>query len=279
MSRLGRRLALGLCSGLIGAAAALLLARPLPAQDAGAVRLAYLGFLGAAQVIRVDVDLQLGPDMRLPERYRMVVRIGTTEGLHKLVPFDMEADAHGVAGRGGVLPARFSSSTRIFQSSESVTLSYGKGGEVEITSEPPTIEARRAEREGLARATLDPLSATVAMMNTVLTHGTCTGRFPVFDGVRRYDLHVTAVGVSKVTRLGFSLYEGDATECSVRTELLAGFPEADVKAGLYPETTSLWLAPVFDEASLVPVRVATRSVLGPLRLDLVEAEILPGGLQ
>lgn len=279
MSRPARRRALGLCGLAAALLAGLLAVRPLPAQDAGVVRLAYAGFVGTAQIIRMDVDLELGPDMRLPDRYRMVVRIGTTEELHALVPFDMQADAHGAAGRGGVQPARFTSNTRLFQSNESVTLSYAGDGEVEISSDPPTVEARRAEREGLARATLDPLSATVAMMNSVQTQGTCTGRFPVFDGVRRYDLHVTAVGVSKVTRLGFSLYEGDATECSVRTELLAGFHEADVKAGLYPETSSLWLAPVFDEASLVPVRVATHSALGPLRLDLVEAEILPGGLQ
>lgn len=275
MSRCVRRLPPGALGILV--AALLVSARPAPAQDAGALRLAYLGYLGAAEVVRADVDLELGPDLRLPDRYRMAVRLGTTGDLHKLVPFDMEADAYGLAGRGGVQPARYSSSTRIFRSSQSVTLSYGRGGEVEIESQPPTVEARQAAREGLARATLDPLSATMAVMNTVLRTGSCAGRIPVFDGARRYDLHVTPVGRSQVTRLGVSLYEGEATECSVRAELLAGFRQADIEAGLYPETTSLWLAPVLDDASPILVRVATHSMLGPIRLDLIEAELRPGG--
>jgi len=34
---------------------------------------------------------------------------------------------------------------------------------------------------------------------------------------------------------------------------------------------------VLDEASPILVRVATHSALGPIRLDLIEAELRPGG--
>jgi hypothetical protein len=265
---------------LIGAAViGLMLARASPAQEAGVIRLAYLGFLGAAEVVRMDIDLDLGPDLRRPERYHMTMRLGTTGGLEKLVPFVMDADAQGRAGSGGIRPARFFSNTRLLKNNQAVTLDYNGDGTVEITTEPPTVEARQAEREGWARSTLDPLSATLAIINSVIQTGDCAVRIPVFDGTRRYDLNVTPAGRSQVTRLGFSLYEGEATECTAKTQLIAGFRQADVDAKLYPETTTFWLAPVLDNTSSVLVRVATRTALGALRLDLIEAKLLPAGTQ
>ena len=63
--------------------------------------------------------------------------------------------------------------------------------------------------------------------------------------------------------------------CSVAVELIDGFSPRDVQGGVYPRVTDLWLAPVLDGVSALPVRVLSRSSLGVIRLDLVGARRIP----
>lgn len=235
------------------------------------IRLGYAGFLGPVQVVSATVGLELAPGPVADGPYAMALDVRMTGPLEKLVPFTMRADSRGTAGAGGVKPAVFNSSTRIYEDGRAMRLTYGADGAVEISADPPTVEARQAREQGLAQGTLDPLSAIVALVDQAIRTGACSGRVPVFDGTRRFDLVASPAGTSRVTKIGASLYEGQATECTVEPELIGGFRQVDVDAGVYPEKATMWIASVVAGAPPVPVRVIGSSALGNLRLDLVEA--------
>lgn len=252
------------------------LAGPAAAADGDFVRLGYAGFLGNIQVVEATVGLDL-PQGTVPAgAYSMALDISMFGPMAKLVPFSMSAQSRGKAGAGGVHPARYSSMTRIYDSGQAVNLNYGNGGAVEIVAEPPTVQARLARERGTAQGTLDPLSAVVALVDEVIRTGGCSGRVAVFDGARRYDLEASPAGTSQVEKIGMSIYQGPATECAVTPVFIDGFRQADVDAGLYPDSATIWIAQVIAGAPQVPVRVVGRSALGTLRLDLVEAWAMDG---
>jgi hypothetical protein len=273
---------------VLAAAAALAATAALAAPAAGAaeksdfVRLGYAGFLGPVQVVEASVGLELprGPGVSgagTPGTYRMGLHVVMSGPMAKLVPFNMTAESLGTSGAGGVRPASYESMTRIYDDGQAMRLTYGAGGAVDISAEPPTVEARVARERGLATGTLDPLSAIVALVDEVIRTGQCGGRVAVFDGTRRFDLEASPAGTAQVTKIGMSLYEGPATECAVKPVFLDGFRQADIEAGLYPDSATIWIAPVVADAPPVPVRVIGQSALGTLRLDLVEAWAMEGG--
>jgi len=119
------------------------------------------------------------------------------------------------------------------------------------------------------------VSATVALFVEAARRGACGGRLPVFDGARRYDLIPSPAGEGQVAPHGAAIYTGPALRCSVAVELIDGFAPRDVQGGVYPRVTDLWLAPVLDGVSALPVRILSHSSLGVIRLDLVGARRIP----
>jgi len=267
------------------AALAVLAAQLAPAAGAAEksdfVRLGYAGFLGPIQVVEASVGLELpvgsGGGPTTPGNYRMGLDVSMSGPMAKLVPFNMTAESLGTSGVGGVQPASYSSMTRIYNDGQAMRLTYGAGGAVDISAEPPTVEAREAREQRTAQGTLDPLSAIVALVDEVIRTGQCGGRVAVFDGTRRFDLEASPAGTAEIGRIGVSLYEGPATECAVKPVFIDGFRQADIDAGLYPDSATMWIAPVVANAPPVPVRVIGQSALGTLRLDLVEAWAMEGG--
>ena len=257
-------------------AAAAVAAAPAAAADSTLVRLGYAGFLGPAQVIDASIGLEMPPGTLKSGGYRMALDVTMSGALASAVPFAMTAESIGQAGDTGVKPSRFHSLIRIYEKTQATSLVYGGDGAVEISADPPTVEAREARERGLAAGTLDPLSAVVALVDQVVRTGECRGRVPVFDGARRYDLEASPAGTARVEKIGFSIYEGPATECAVTPILIDGFRQRDVDAGFYPKSASVWIAPVIAGEPPVPVRVLARSALGTMRLDLVQAWAMDG---
>lgn len=251
------------------------------AAETDFVRLGYAGFLGNVQMVEASVGLELPMAQpaatAAPTRYRMGIDVVMSGPMARLVPFTMTAESRGTAGSGGVRPALHTSMTRIYERGQAMRLAYGEGGKVEITADPPTVEARTAREQNLAQGTLDPLSAVVALVDEVIRRGECGGNVAVFDGTRRFDLQAKPAGTGQVEKIGMSLYEGPAVQCEITPVFIHGFRQADVDAGLYPQSATMWLAPVVAGAPPVPVRVIGRSKLGTLRLDLMEAWAMAGG--
>ena len=279
--RFCRRLAAGIArSGLVPALALLAAGSPLVAPPAAAgpperFGLTYLAYLDEARILRVEIELDLPAGGTSGDRYRLSVAATTIGVIGGLFPLRLMAGAHGKAGAAGVRPERYDASSAYGNNRQAVALTYRQNGSVVIASDPPTMEARHAARVRLGDRTLDPVSATVALIDRVARRGACGGRLAVFDGARRYDLIASAAGEGQVAPHGVALYSGPALRCSVAVELIDGFSQRDVQNGVYPQVTDLWLAPVLDGAPALPVRLIGHSSLGAMRLDLIGARRVP----
>ena len=263
--------ALALLAGL----AALPPLAPVTAAVPERVGLTYLAYLDEARLLRVEIDFDLPAGGATGDRYRLSVAASTIGLIGGLLPMHIDAGAHGRASASGVRPERYDVSLAFGKSRQVMALTYRPNGSVVIASDPPTWQSRHAAAVRLGDHTLDPVSATVALFVEAARRGACGGRLPVFDGARRYDLIPSPAGEGQVAPHGAAIYTGPAVRCSVAVELIDGFSPGDVQGGVYPRVTDLWLAPVLDGVSALPVRMLSRSSLGVIRLDLVGARRIP----
>lgn len=251
-----------------------LLALLMPgAAEADAVRLDYRGYIGAAEVLRlaVGIDLQPGPS----GRYRMAVDAATLGTIGALFPFQVRADAYGLAAKAAVRPERYRSLASLWQRHQTVTLIYGADGRMRVAIDPPGASGGAPRPDD---RTLDPISAVLAIIVSSARNGGCGGSVPVFDGFRRYDLLLASDGFDVIERSATSYYQGPAAACTVTVALGEGVRADEAASGVIPTNAQLWLAEVDAGLPALPVRVSSQSALGELRLDLVGLSQAAGGM-
>jgi hypothetical protein len=242
------------------------------AASAKTVTLSYLAYLAGYPVLSLtaEVDMPLtGSGKPGKGAYGLDATIVTQGSLASLYPYRVVTAAHGRVSGGTVTPGQFHSEGRVMSKTESVTLTYGSGGKVDINAVPLTRQAQEAAANGTANGTIDPATLVIAVVAAFAERQTCAGSYKLFDGVRRYDLNVQQMGVGEVQFYKQSFYKGRATECQATPQLLQGFAQMAVESQLYPQSAKLWLAPAVQGFPAIPVRIQTQNALGSMTFDLV----------
>jgi hypothetical protein len=259
--------------GALGLAFALAVSgmTPARAEESRMVRLSYYGYLGTLQVGQIDLLIEMAPGPRPAKDYNINANVTLSPVYAKMVSFQWQGEARGGANSKGVRPSSYQSQMDLMGNHESMALAYQPDGQVNIDSNPPTVEARTAREQGFGVNTMDPLSAAVAIVDTVIQTGGCNVSLPVFDGARRYNLNFSSVGPDVIERTLFSTYQGQALHCSATAQLIAGFQQNAVSSSFYPNKTDLWLGQAVKDLPLLPVRVLAESKVGLMRVELVEA--------
>ena len=229
------------------------------ADEGQQVHLSYYGYLGTLQVGQIDLRIDMAPGPRPAKDYNINASITLSPVYAKMVAFQWQAEARGGANSKRVLPSTYQSQMDLMGTHETMALAYHPNGEVDIQSNPPTVEARVAREQNLGLNTMDPLSAAVAIVDTVLRTGGCDVSLPVFDGARRYNLDFTSVGPDVIEKTLFSSYQGQALHCAATAKLIAGFQSNAVSSSFYPNKTDLWLGQAVQGLPMLPVRVLAQS--------------------
>jgi hypothetical protein len=249
-----------------------LAALPLSPAAAKPVTLTYLGYLAGFPVLQMtaQADLPVGADGTVTNGiYGFNAKIETQGSLATLYPYRMTASTNGHLAGATAKPTQFHSEGQIMSKTESVTLTYRTDGKVDISAVPMTRQAQEAAAQGTANGTIDPASLVLAVIANYAQKDTCTARYKLFDGVRRYDLNVTEVGNGNVQIYKRSYYQGPATACQAVPELIKGFAQMAVESKLYPESAKIWIANAVPGMPAVPVRIYTQNALGEMVFDLI----------
>jgi hypothetical protein len=249
-----------------------LIALPFAGAAAKPVTLTYLAYLAGFPVLTMtaQADLPLAGDGRTGNGvYGLQANIVTQGSLATLYPYRMSVASNGRLASGRAQPGQFHSEGQIQSRTESVTLTYGAGGHVDIKAVPLTRQAQTAAANGTANGTIDPASLVLAVIADYSERQDCTGSYKLFDGVRRYDLNVQEVGSGNVQYYKRSYYQGPAVECRAVPQLIQGFAAMAVQSKLYPESANIWLANAVEGMPAVPVRIETQNALGTMVFDLV----------
>lgn len=240
--------------------------------EAKPVTLTYLGYLAGFPVLSMtaQVDLPVAADGGAADgTYGLQANIVTQGSLATLYPYRTSISSNGRLAGGKAQPTQFRSEGQIMSKTETVTLTYGANGKVDIKAVPMTRQAQEAAAQGTANGTIDPASLVLAVIANYARKDSCTASYKLFDGVRRYDLNVTEVGDGNVQMYKRSYYQGPAVACQAVPQLIQGFAQMAVESQLYPQSAKIWIANAVKGMPAVPVRIYTQNALGEMVFDLI----------
>jgi hypothetical protein len=253
----------------MGLALVVLLAVAVPsgARPAESLRLRYDIYYSVFPVLSIDVASRVDHD-----GYRADVALRTAGVLSFVAPWESRAVAGGSIDDGSVRPAFYRAQSVVRSRRQRIDLAYGRTGAVHHEVDGVLSDGEREEVPGWLRdGTVDPITASFLTAQRLASTGTCAGTVPVFDGLRRYDLHYADLGTTALPPSRRDPYEGAARLCRATVHSIAGFLLTGDRAGERATELSAWLAPPVPGASPVAVRIEVTGSRGTLHAHLARA--------
>ncbi len=203
--------------------------------------------------------------------YRAAFEAHTNGLVGVLYAYSLEAESSGLVAEPLLAPHSFRADTVKSGEKRRREIVYREDGSLAVQHDPPR-EFKKRERvpKALQRGTIDPVSATYAVIDIFERLGRCDADIPVFDGRRRYNLKISQGGQVNLAPSTYGIYSGPATLCHVSVQRLAGFKKKSSAAHL-PITLDVWLAPVIRGGPAVPVRMEGENPLGRMVVHLAKA--------
>jgi hypothetical protein len=228
-------------------AVALAVALAAPAHATEPVDAHYVARVAGFRVMTIDVSAAIGPDT-----YQITAR-ARSAGLATLANrFDQTATAEGAVTPQGVRPFRFRAEGDWQGQRRRVELALAETPP-RITLNPPEVPEREAVPPTLAMGGVDTLTALLTVSRRVARLGArgCDLDLTVFDGRRLKKIALTAAGEGSVPGRGTP-----AMRCRLEGRQLAGFwRDWDRAQAKRPQTGMVWIAPPFEGAPAMPLRI------------------------
>lgn len=197
-----------------------------------------------------------------------------TEGLiGTLFPWNASYNTSGHAEKGLLIPTVYTERST-WRGSEKVTeMDYSPDGKIlkSTTQDGNKTTVQRDINQVLTDNTLDLLTGTLVMLQSAKNTDKCMGKFPVFDGKRRFNIVLRDDGTETLAPSRYSKFEGQAMRCTLTVEPVAGFQPKDQKRGWMAvqnhteerhKLPTIWLARMKDSGQVVPVRMEIASAYG-----------------
>ncbi len=197
-----------------------------------------------------------------------------TEGfIGSLFPWKASYNTSGHAEKGRLFPTVYTERST-WRGNEKITeMDYSPNGKVlkSTTQDGNKTTVERDIDQVLTDNTLDLLTGTLAMMQSAKNTNKCSGKFPVFDGKRRFNITLKDDGTEVLAPSSYSKFEGKAMRCTLTVEPVAGFQPKDQKRGWMAvqnhteerhKLPTIWLARMKDSGQVVPVRMEIASAYG-----------------
>jgi hypothetical protein len=218
-------------------------------------------------VLSLDVASGTADDV-----YRTNVSLRTAGVLAIVAPWESRAVASGSIDDDMLRPAFYRAESVYRSRRQRIDLAYASTGAVNGEVDGRLSDGEREEVPGWLRdGTVDPITASGLTGQRLATTGTCAGTVPVFDGLRRFDLHYADLGTTALPPSRRDPYEGTARLCRATVHSIAGFLLTGDRAGERATEVSAWFAPPVPGASPVAVRIEVSGTLGTLHAHLARA--------
>ena len=262
-------------AGLSAGAVALLLASPAAAAEQKAVELDYQIWTGGLQAMSLETRM-----LREQERYEVDVTVESVGMLARFFPFKLSASSKGMGHAGSrdtLQPDQYSVRSKWRDQDRLVAIRYEDATKPKIEVLPPAEDDDRdpVPMEQIV-GTVDPVSATLALIEQTAAQGRCQGQVPVFDGRRRYDMVVRHIGPAVVSPSDYSPYSGEVVECRAGVKRIGGFwNSSKAKEHKYNEVR-IFLAPILEDVPPVPIRLEAKNDFFSVIVHMVDARLSDG---
>lgn len=212
------------------------------------------------------------------ERYRLEARAMAAWPFDAVFPWYARAVSQGTMAGSTIQPDSYEALSHWAGSDRGVALRYREGALDTVTYTPPTSSADRdLVSIAMRRGTTDPIAGMLSLLGAVARGAPCRGRVPIYDGRRRYDLQLSSVDQPNSASEGNSAAAEDGLPgpCRLHFHTIAG-ARAIEQSRFWQTTTAgtgrppmlLWLTRLSADGPVVPMRAATDSVLGTVRIAL-----------
>ena len=213
-----------------------------------------------------------------PDTYRITSKVKTTGLADLLVNYDLSLSATGYTRGERLDPYAFVSQNRDGKKNRRVELTYGESDVALIVrpefgdlGHPPATPQQKLDAH-------DPITALINFGLTPRAPGSdpCGGPIKVFDGRQLSYLHLEYAGMKYVRS---EAWKGDALECHVRLERVAGYDKDEVEEqqnlSAIDGPIRMWLAPL-DNGATMPVRIEADSKdIGKVTLQASQLKFEP----
>ncbi|MBK3731614.1 DUF3108 domain-containing protein [Azospirillum brasilense] len=231
----------------------------LPAAGSAAtLELDFAAYGGGVSLARGSVVLTEEAE-GAASRYRAALEAEAVPWLGLFTNFRYHAESAGRLEAGTAQPDRFRGERRLRRKQDIMTLTFGSDG-VDVEAEPPLSPDKAARvPPDSRRGSIDPLSAGAAVILTASRAGGCGGRYPVYDGRRRYDIIMTPQGQGNLPSSRYRIATGSAEVCAVTVRPVAGFEGDRDRDRFFAEgverKATVWFARAPESGRVVPVTV------------------------
>lgn len=201
----------------------------------------------------------------------------------KLFPWKTSTHTTGhIDEKGSLIPAHHTERSSWRQNVTITEISYDSHGKaVKMTVQDNDKAATEQKMDSaLANKAVDVLTGMLALLQNANSTNKCAGKFPVFDGRRRFDVTLADDGTEVLSPSGNSRFAGETLRCIFKTEPVAGFEPKDLKRGWmviqnYTEARhklpTIWLAK--QNGRMIPVRMEITSAYGSAVANLSEGPL------
>jgi len=173
-------------------------------------------------------------------------------------------EARGRVAAGALLPEAMRAETHRRGADFFTRIDYAADGSVTAEASPPPTRPATPVTPAQMRATIDQMTAYLALARALASRGSCTLVLAVFDGRRRYDLHFTDAPAEALP--GFA---GATQLCHMSRRRIAGFPSERAGSEV-TDLGKLWFARLLPGDLMIPVRVEFESEFGAFIAKLAE---------
>ena len=254
-------------------ASVLLWAQPAAGAEP-VLKLGYDVYLGGLNIFQFDANLE-----RRGDNY-VISGAGKTKGFIRVMwRWAVNAKARGVINGAGVESRSYDVATIRKKKHKLLRLAFKGSGAFAITRTPPDSPRKRKKRKppaSIPAGTLDPVSVSLAVAGALARGGSCGGKFPIFDGNRRYDLTFRKLGEEHLFNPGFSFFSGPTHRCQFAMKRISGFRKKRFALRFWDEEKherpQIWLGQVKKGLPLVPIKFQAEFNLGYMLIYLRKAE-------
>ena len=205
--------------------------------------------------------------------YDMTLEAETQGFIASIFPWKASFNTSGHAEKGTLTPTIYRERNSWRKGVKITEMSYAPDGKVlkTTTQADGKTTTDRDINDVLARNSMDLLTGTLIILQSVKNTHKCTGQFPIFDGKHRFNITLMDDGKEILPPSKYSSFEGEALRCTIKVVPVAGFKQKDNKRGwmavqnhteAHHKLPTLWLARMKNSTQIVPVRMEIASDYG-----------------
>ena len=228
----------------------------------------YAVYIGGLHAVNINLNISLNKN-----NYDIRLALNTEGLADKLFKWSMIAFSNGDFKQGAVMP-RKAGRTSIWRGKKRrVWLTYAENGFPNVSFDPKPNPGNFDRIQPPILTARDLAGAIFSYLTFAGNKDTCVRSETIYDGKRYYKLLFENQASVSLKPNQYSPFGGPTLRCQFKLKKIAGFRQKSQRyTGVADGSARVWLARIFSNATMVPVRIEMDTTFGGLFIHLISAK-------